>query len=96
MTEQTYPPIKDRLSQYNNKKYIPRYHESCVNHELRQAVNMELETGEPSYQICLKCLKGHNLLATSPKQCKDYEATNVDYGWKLSLMERLVKDLMQG
>ena len=91
MTEHAH--MTERLSKYRNNRYIPRYHESCVNHELRQAVNMELETNEPSFQICIKCLKGHNLLATNPKQCRDYEPTNADYGWKLSLMEGIRRGL---
>lgn len=75
-------------------KYIPVYHESCINHELEQKVNIEKignVSNNPSYEIHIKCLKGHNLYQTNPKCCEDYDMTTEPFGWKLSIMEGLVK-----
>lgn len=76
-------------------KYVPVYHESCINHELKQVINIERigdESQTPAYEIHLKCLKGHNLFKTNPKCCEDYDMTIEPFGWKLSLMENLIKE----
>ena len=80
-------------------KYVPVYHESCINHELKEVVNIEkigTENSEPAYELHIRCLKGHRLSETNPKCCEDYDMAIEPFGWKLSLMESLIKDLMQG
>ena len=67
--------LKKRLQSYHNPKLIPKYHESCKNHELRQSMNYNKDEKECPYEIHIKCLKGHNLTETSVNECKDYEVT---------------------
>ena len=77
-------------------KYIHVCHESCINHELKQVVNIEKfneDSNDPCFEIHLKCLKGHNLCKTNPKCCEDYDMTIEPFGWKLSIMEGLIKGL---
>ena len=79
-------------------KYIPVYHESCINHELKQVVNIEKfdeDSNDPCFEIHLRCLKGHNLSKTNPKCCEDYDLTVEPFGWKLSIMEGLIRGLEQ-
>ena len=77
-------------------KYVPRYHESCINHELRQVVNIEklgADSKDPCFEIHIKCLKGHDLCKTNPKFCEDYDMAVEPFGWKLSIMEGLFRSL---
>ena len=41
---------------------------------------------DPSYEIHIKCLKGHSLCETNPLFCKDYDFTNEPFEWKLQFM----------
>lgn len=90
MAEKT--TLKERLQSYYNPKMIPRYHESCRNHELRQSMNYEKSEDKCPYEIHIKCLKGHDLLKTSANRCEDYEVTDENFMWKISIMEQIVKE----
>lgn len=74
------------------QELIPRYHESCRNHELRQSVNPNDEDKCP-YLISIKCLKGHKLTEPSAKDCRDYELTDKPFMWKISIMEQIIKEV---
>lgn len=77
-----------------NPKLIPKAHESCKNHELRQIMDYNKDEKECPYEIHIKCLKGHKLTETSANGCKDYELTDKDFAWKFELMEKIRKDLL--
>lgn len=85
--------LKKRLQTYHNPKLIPKSHESCKHHELRQMVNPNKDKKESPYEIHIKCLKGHKLTETSANECKDYEVTNEDFVWKFEVMKRIHEDL---
>lgn len=74
------------------RSLIVKRHESCKNHELRQSVNFDKDENKCPYEIHIKCLKGHNWLETSANTCEDYELTTEDFGWKLGILQQLVKD----
>lgn len=93
-------PFMDTINQSlkAGKNLIPVCHESCINHELREYVNIEKfgdGSNDPAFEIHIKCLKGHNLYKTNPKCCDDYDLTIEPFGWKLAIMEEIMKDLME-
>ena len=76
------------------RKMIPVYHETCINHVIEQKINIEKignDSKDPAYEIHIKCLKGHDLCETNPRHCEDYDLTNECFGWKIDLMEDLIK-----
>ena len=85
--------LKKRLQSYHNPKLIPKYHESCKNHELRQIMNNKDEK-ECHYEIHIKCLKGHKLTETSANECNDYELTDENFVWKFEVMKKIREDLI--
>ena len=87
--------LKKRLQSYHNPKLIPKYHESCKNHELRQIMDYNKDEKECPYEIHIKCLKGHKLTETSVNECKDYELTDENFAWKFELMEKICKDVFK-
>ena len=89
MTEKS--TLKKRLQSYHNPKLIPKSHESCKNHEVRQIMNYNNNENECPYEIHIKCLKGHKLTETSANECKDYELTNEDFAWKFGVLNEMYK-----
>lgn len=87
MTEKS--TLKKRLQSYHNPKLIPKSHESCKNHELRQIMNYDKDEKECPYEIHIKCLKGHKLTETSADECNDYELTDEDFVWKFQVIKGL-------
>ena len=83
--------FKQRLKSYHKPNMIPRYHESCKHHELRQIMNYDKNEEECPYEIHIKCLKGHKLTETSVNDCNDYELTDEDFMWKFDLIRDLVR-----
>ena len=86
--------IKD-MKHNVKSELIPVYHETCINHELKEVMNTEIPSNQCAYEVHIKCLKGHNLFETNPKCCKDYDLTNEPFGWKLHFMQQIVKDMME-
>ena len=91
MTEKS--TLKKRLQSYHNPKLIPKYHESCKNHELRQIMDYNKDENECPYEIHIKCLKGHKLTETSANECNDYELTDENFVWKFEVMKKIREDL---